>query len=641
MRVMLVNMPWASLDTPSLALGILHSIAGAHDVDVETLCANLDFYDWAAEAADLSVGDYDFFSNQAYFEGYGDWVFSSALHDDPNWRVREFTEVAAAGLGDRELAVSLRLHELAPQFVAGLAARIVATGPDVVGFTTTFQQNTAALAAAREIKLLAPGVTTVFGGANCDGPQGAALHRNFRYVDYVVRGEAEEAFPALLGALRGEVEPGTVPGLCWRTADGAAEANPMPLQPLAAQQLHAPDFGPYFTRVELSSARPYIEPKLVLEGARGCWWGEKHHCTFCGLNGSSMKFRGKPPEVFLREVVDQSRQHQVLDIVVVDNILDMGYLRSVLPELIGLGHDYRFHYEIKSNLRLRQLTVLADAGAVQVQPGIESLSSRVLQLMDKGVTGCQNVRHLRDAQSAGVWAAWNYLYGFPGETESDYSAVIRQLPALHHLTPPAGATRIAIERFSPYFDRPELGFDGLRPAAHYGLVYDLPEAELHDLAYLFDAPDAGIGEGTAAGLRSSVESWRRAHESSRLTRHDLGTRIVLVNQRAGFDWTTRTICDPVEAAAFRLLEDPRSVQSLARRLTAKLGTAVTEARVADLLAEWAEAGLVFEDADRFVHVVPLATNGELTRIGEVAPDLTRDFGRGPGTAAEPVCGGAR
>lgn len=36
---------------------------------------------------------------------------------------------------------------------------------------------------------------------------------------------------------------------------------------------------------------------LVLEGARGCWWGEKHHCTFCGLNGSLMKFRSKPPKV--------------------------------------------------------------------------------------------------------------------------------------------------------------------------------------------------------------------------------------------------------------------------------------------------------------------------------------------------------
>lgn len=94
------------------------------------------------------------------------------------------------------LAKARELHELAPLFVRETAAKIAATAPDVVGFTTTFAQNAAALAAARVVKELAPGTTTVFGGANCDGPQGAALHRNFEYVDFVVRGEGEIAFPA-------------------------------------------------------------------------------------------------------------------------------------------------------------------------------------------------------------------------------------------------------------------------------------------------------------------------------------------------------------------------------------------------------------------------------------------------------------
>jgi len=625
MRVMLVNMPWASLDTPSLALGILHALVSAQGLDVETVSTNLEFYDWAAEVVGLTVEEYDFFANRAYFEGYGDWVFSSALYDDPAWRVAEFHEHMAPRLGERLAELSLRLHELVPRFVAELATGIAATEPDVVGFTTTFQQNTAALAVARQVKLRLPGVVTVFGGANCDGVQGEALHRNFPQVDYVVRGEAEQVFPQLLDALRGCLDPDAVAGLCRREVDGTVKVNAMSARPLAPRQLHAPDFEPYFTRVEKSSARPYIEPKLVLEGSRGCWWGEKHHCTFCGLNGSSMKFRSKAPEAFLQEIISQSRRHQVLDVVMVDNILDMEYVRSLLPKLAELGTDYRFHYEIKSNLRYRQLKTLADAGLVQVQPGIESLSTRVLKLMDKGVTGCQNVRHLRDAQSAGVWAAWNYLYGFPGESESDYTAVLCQLPALHHLTPPDAATRIAIERFSPYFNRPELGFAELQPAAHYARTYDLPESELHDLAYLFDAPQAGITAAVAERLDEAVALWRDAHRFSRLTRHDLGGRIVLVNQRAGFDWASRQIVDPVEVAMFRLLEDPRSVQSLVRRLTAQLRTPVPEARVTDLLADWCGAGIVFEDADRFVHVVPLATNGELTRVLAFAPDLTQDF----------------
>lgn len=82
---------------------------------------------------------------------------------------------------------------------------------------------------------------------------------------------------------------------------------------------------------------------------------------------------------------------------------------------------------------------------------------------------------------------WNYLFGFPDETEEDYDSVIDQLPAIHHLAPPNGVTRVAIERFSPYFNRPELGFGDLRPAAHYAVIHDLSESELRDMAYVFDA----------------------------------------------------------------------------------------------------------------------------------------------------------
>jgi hypothetical protein len=117
------------------------------------------------------------------------------------------------------------------------------------------------------------------------------------------------------------------------------------------------------------------------------------------------------------------------------------------------------------------------------------------------------------------------------------------------------------------------------------MLYNLPESELHDLAYIFDAPHAGIDEAAADRLRLAVAQWSNRHESSRLTHHDLGSQIVLVNQRAGFGWTTLSITDPVEVAAFHLLEDPRSVQSLTRRLGARFDTGVSGTRVADLLAE--------------------------------------------------------
>jgi ribosomal peptide maturation radical SAM protein 1 len=620
MRIVLVNMPWATIDVPSLALGILttRTRQAAGGAEVRTLHANLDFVDWAGEKLGLDGEEYSFFAEESYFAGCGDWVFSAALYGDRGWRVDEFDRVIAPAIPPERRALARRLHELAPDAIEHLVGKIFDERPDLVGFTSTFQQNTASLAAARRIKELAPEVTTVFGGANCEAEQGGALHRNFPFVDFVVRGEGEAAFPALLGALAGTGSLAGIPGLCYRTGDGAAVANPMAGRPLPPGQIASPDYTDYFNRFETSLARSWADAKLTVESSRGCWWGEKHHCTFCGLNGSFMQFRGKPAETFLAELTELVRRHRVLDVVVVDNILEMDYLHSLLPALAALGNDLRIHYEIKANLRRHQLQALHDAGVVLVQPGIESLSSRVLTIMDKGVTGCQNVRLLRDAESVGLAVSWNYLYGFPGETPADYTSILDQLPRLSHLTPPTACSRIGIERFSPYFERPELGFAPLRPAPQYGAIYDLPEPELMDLAYLFDAPHRGIDDPLADRLAAALSEWGAAHGSSRLTHCDLGDEYVLVNRRSGFDWTVELLHDPVEVAAFRLLEQPRTAATLARRVCEAVEAPVADHRVEELLARWRELGIVFEEAGQLIHIAPAATNRELTRLGQLA-----------------------
>jgi ribosomal peptide maturation radical SAM protein 1 len=621
-RVLLLNMPWSPIDLPSLALGILkrsvdERVPGA---TCEVLHANLEFTDWITERTEFSAEDYEYFALSSYFLGCGDWVFSSALYDDPAWKTAEFTDVMTGKLRASRMRMSKQLHEVVPEFVEEIARRVADLAPDVVGLTSTFQQNTAALAAARHIKRLAPGIVTVMGGANCDAEQGAAVHRNFPFVDFVVRGEGEEVFPRLLQALQQAPEAPSsavadIPGLCHR-ADGVSVANPMPTGPMPPSAILPPDYSGYFERLAASVARNWVEPKLVVEGARGCWWGEKHHCTFCGLNGSFMQFRSKSPDTFYQEIMDLAERHRVLDMYVVDNILDMRYLSTVLPRIIGSGYDLRMHIEIKANMRRPQLQVLADAGLIYVQPGIESLNSRVLDLMDKGVSGCQNVRMLRDAAETGLSVSWNYLHGFPGETAEDYEPVIGQLPALEHLNPPVDlSARIAIERFSPYFNRPELGFTGLRPEEHYLFTYDLPEEELHDLAYVFQAPERGIGSATVNRLNDAISAWKKHHTDARLTHTDLGDEIVLVSRRHSFDWRTLRLTDPFAVAAFRLLDQPHSPKALHRKLTADPAFGDRTARdVQDLLTEWTAKGVAFTDAGQYVHIAPASVNQDLLRL---------------------------
>lgn len=628
MRIVLVNMPWAALEVPSLALGELRrTAAAAPGARVEVRYANLEFADWAVAQLPFTVADYDHVAQETYFLGAGDWVFSSALYDDPTWREREFRQLRRTVLSAERMTQLVALHRLAPRFIAELAGSIVSAGPDVVGFTSTFQQNAAALAAARQIKRLAPQVVTVFGGANCDGRQGEALHRGFPFVDLVCRGEGERVFAELLTVLADRGGPVTaapghvaagyeaVAGLCWRTADGDPVVNPLPRAPLLPDEIGVPDYDDFFAQLAASKVGAEVEPKLVVEGARGCWWGARHHCTFCGLNGSSMTFRSKRPDRFYREVLDLVERHRVLDVFIVDNILDMGYLTSCLPKLADAGYDLRLQFEIKSNLRYDQLAVLRRAGASTVQPGIENFSSRVLELMRKGVRGCHNARVLRDAEALGLSVAWNYLYGFPGETDRDYTDILDQLPALHHLPPPLSSGRVVIERFSPYFDDPSLGFPDPQPDPQYAVTYALPPDLLHDLAYLFRAPARGIGGRLADRVDAAVADWRRHYPQSRLSFVDHGDSVTLVSRRPGFDWSVHRLVEPAEVTLFRALDQPRTAISLRRLVTLD---------VDQVLSRWRALGIVFAESDRFIQVAVPTGNQDLFHLRPPEPGRDED-----------------
>ncbi|MFJ8821600.1 RiPP maturation radical SAM C-methyltransferase [Streptomyces sp. NPDC102467] len=629
MRVQLVTMPWHPIDLPSLQVGLLHQLLRQvrPGDEVGEFHGSLRWAEFLLERSDgrLRPGDYEAIGSDSIFHGLGDWVFSGVLYEDENWGVAKLHAYARGRqlCADTLDTVSeMRLH--AAEYIERCADEVLAHAPDVVGFTSTFMQNVPSLALARELKRRRPQLTVVFGGSNCDGPMGHALHRNHPYVDLVVRGEGEYALPALLAHLDAGTPPDDVPGLCWWDGSQAARvsrANTETRRTVAPADIPSPDYDQWHAEIEASPVIEYVYPKLVVEGARGCWWGEKHHCTFCGLNGTAMAFRAKPGERLWSEVERLVRRHRILDVVTVDNIIDMAYFKDFLPRAAESGWDLRMHYEVKSNLSREQIALLSEAGAVLLQPGIESLSDRVLDLMDKGVTGARNIRTLREFDNHAITCTWNYLYGFPGETTEDYARVLDQMPALVHLQPPGGAHRIQLERFSPHFTDPGLGFGKRRPAEMYGHVYELPESELADLVYLFDTEDAGIGGAVENRLIQAVAQWRAGHATSTLVMEAAGedADALLVHDRR-LGWPPRTYWfNGWQAAALRHLEDGRTEPALHRRLAAD-GHPVSAEEVGQWLTEAVALGLLFRDGRTYVSLPTRTVPIRIDREADAAPD---------------------
>src|SRR5262249_18382464 len=143
---------------------------------------------------------------------------------------------------------------------------------------------------------------------------------------------------------------------------------------------------------------------------------------------------------------------RVEQVEVVDNILDMRYFGSVLPELARRHIPAQLFFEVKANLTRDQVLTLKTAGVDRIQPGIESMSDHVLRLMRKGTTTLRNIQLLKWCQELGIIAEWNLLYGFPGETRQDYAEMLQLFPSIRFLRPPSACGPIRLDRFSPFFD---------------------------------------------------------------------------------------------------------------------------------------------------------------------------------------------
>ncbi|WP_158690532.1 RiPP maturation radical SAM C-methyltransferase [Streptomyces sp. 142MFCol3.1] len=603
LRVALVNMPWARIHAPSIQCGLLQSITRSAGHECDSHYLNIEFASFFGSKA------YDAIANIASERLHlmGEWLFSYAAFgevtpDDDYFAA--YPEVKSiwdelTGKGIEDL-VELRREKL-PEWISACAARPEWGEYDVIGFTSTFLQNTASLALGRKIKEFHPHVTLVYGGANFDGEMGAEYARKLPWLDHVVAGEGDLVLPALLKNIADGTDT-PIPGVLGHPAADAPPTGDAQ-RPQALDDLPTPDYRDYFSwlerfdRARLLGRTPV---RLPVEFSRGCWWGQKHHCTFCGLNALGMAYRSKSGERAFSELAALLRDYPVVHVDTVDNILDMGYFSSLCARLAEEHWDVNLFFEVKANLTRDQLATLKSAGILRIQPGIESLSTHVLKLMRKGAGKLINIRLLKWAAYYGIDVAWNILAGFPGETEEDYSEQLRLLPLLHHLQPPGGCGRIWLERFSPYFTDPAFPIDKVRPRASYSHVYP-PALDLDKIAYFFDYEASGtVSHETVAALNAAVAHWQTRFGEARpsLVYQRLPGKLTLIDRRT--DQPVRAVLAGWKAEAYEACGDaPRTAAVVARKL-AELDLSVPEDTVTAFLEQCCRAGVMVSDDGKYL-----------------------------------------
>jgi ribosomal peptide maturation radical SAM protein 1 len=608
-RVALITMPFGTAMRPALGLSLLKAALARGGLPCEVLYLNLRF------AKRVGNQRYERIANSNPEFLMGDWVFAADLFGDripPSERY--FIEILQRSPSDTsEIEESTRWHvgpsadllearEHAQPFLDDCLNAVPWDEYAIAGFTTTFQQNVASLALARRLKERYPHLIIIFGGANCEGEMGVALHRLFPFVDHVCSGEGDLTFPLLVQRILKCQPIGDIPGIIQRVD----RQTILPQVPRASavnmDTLPIPDYHDFVDQRGAVTLDTTEGLYLLIETARGCWWGQKSHCTFCGLNGSTIQFRVKSAERAVAEFVHLTRRYRPREIAAVDNIIDMRYFRDVLPRLAQLNLETEFFYETKANLRKEQIQLLREAGVVRIQPGIESLNSNILRLMGKGVSALQNIQLLRWCAEYMVQPSWNLLAGFPGENPADYARQAEIVPLLTHLTPPMSTSPVRLDRFSPLFTNTEAsGICNVRAARAYGFVYPFSSDNLSALAYYFafDYTDGRNPARYIGELRRQVKTWTESASHSEL--------ISLATRDALMIWDTRPIAVQekyrlrgLRRAVYEYCDRARTPAGIEAYL-ATLCTADTgDADLDTVLDELLEAKLILHEDGRYL-----------------------------------------
>lgn len=529
--IRLVSMPWAVLTEPSLGLALLKSCLArsGHSARVH------EFHLWMLEHLKAST-----YAALADLWGINDFLFSGVFEPELSSTQEEELRRYADGISrsrgpgflgasdGKALAELFRRvrREIVPRFLQRCIDRLGDVEPSMVGFTCMYDQTLPSLALARLLKARWPSALIVLGGYAVRGATGATIMRSFSCVDVVVLGEAEDRVAAVADAALGRAPLGEIPGILYRGPSGALVRTGTAARP-SLNDNPSPNFGDYMRELSELDAEARVAVSvtaLPLESSRGCWWGQKHHCTFCGIDDESIRYSHKDPEVVIREIQELRARHDQRRIRFVDYILPLRFYKDLLPALAEFEPRCQLSCEIKSNARPEHFRVLRDAGFIEVQPGVESFSTPALRRMRKGVTAIQNVQTLKLGAMMGIKIRYNILLGFPDDEARDYYAMMELIPALRHLDPPHSTMLVWVTRYSPLANSYLNAGFSLRHEGRYGLIFSpafLAETgfRLDDYCYYFERPYVLPDDIVSLThmLRMQTRHWAREHDVRRPT----------------------------------------------------------------------------------------------------------------------------
>ncbi len=323
-------------------------------------------------------------------------------------------------------------------FPAWAAPLIVSCNADIYGFSSICSSYPLTMRIAECVKREAPGCTILFGGPQAsvvDLPTLAA----FPFVDFILRGEAEQTLPLFLEEWSGHRRFSTVPGLSYRSSFGPVRNTDAPV----IDDLDSLPLPAYHLTDDLKGA-----PYAPLELGRGCPFS----CTFCSTNDFfRRKFRVKSPQHMLSEMRTIASRYGIRTFELTHDMFTVDRRRVVAfcRHLLDSGEKFAWSCSARTDCVDKELLeMMSNAGCTGVFFGVETGSKRMQRIIDKDLDPDYAKIMIETAERARIDTTVSLIMGYPEENLDDlretaamYMHSMRHLgssPQLNLLAPLAG-----------------------------------------------------------------------------------------------------------------------------------------------------------------------------------------------------------
>ena len=309
------------------------------------------------------------------------------------------------------------LHDcLGPYAPAGIAANaelVLATEPEMVGFSATTSGFMDAVDMARHIRDKRPDMPIVFGNVHVSS-LGAPILEHFPEIDYLVIGEGEGA---LLDLADGK-PLAEIGNLIYRDDTGAIRSNPRRDRILDLDELPFPAYEklagfPHAYHLPLFAYAKRHGATMIT--SRGC----PYTCSFCDRTVFERRYKTNSARYtydhmkYLRDRFGVHHINMYDDLFTAKKQRVMELCDLLIAEPLGVQFNCAIRTGHTSDEMLQKLK---QAGALMVSMGIESADPAMMARHKAGVT-LEAVREtVRQIHAVGLRAKGLFIFGMPGET---------------------------------------------------------------------------------------------------------------------------------------------------------------------------------------------------------------------------------